>query len=175
MSPTDIPSEDQSNPFAVASPTGIMNALLKLNEAVGKLSASVQMLDDIVKDLRHERTQWVKRDELHEHAQQCPGNPRGTHVRKPPSGQIKTTWWATAQQRLGVVISICTLIGFIGAVWWWSASTWANVQRRLEATEIRQVKRDKEIKTAVKKNLRTVMKAVREIKKPDAGGEGGGT
>jgi len=165
----DMPSinptnEDQSNPFLVASPTGIMNALLKLNETVGRLTQAVTMLDDIVKDLRHERTQWVTRDELHEHAQQCPGNPRGVHIRRPPSGQIRAAWWTALQQRLGVIISICTLVGLLGGAWWWTASTWATVQRQLEATEKKQAKRDKEIKHEVK----TVMKAVEKIQ-PDAG------
>ena len=158
-----MPDEDHSNPFIAASPNGIMNALLKLENTTGKLTGVVEKLEGEYTDLRRENSRFATRDELHEHAQQCPGNIRATRTRRPTSGNVpKLNLWQTAQQRLGVILSVLTLLSIVGGAWWWSVNAASVVQKRLVASEKKQQKRDHEIKAEVRKNLREVLKAIRD-------------
>lgn len=152
--------EDQSQPFAIPLQAATANAILNLTSTTAGLREAVDSLKTEVKDWRERSTRFVDRDELHEHAQQCPGNPRGARTR-PPSGALsKIGFWAMAQQRLGVVVSIFILLGGIGGAFIWSVNAASTVKDRLAVSEQRQRKRDESIRAEVKKNLREVLRAI---------------
>jgi hypothetical protein len=116
-------SREDSLPVHVG--TTLIDAVLELKEQVGELSGKIDGLNSTVGDLHGRVAQTMTRDECaslmagHRHPRPTPEAPM-----PPPEG-----WWKRAQTRLGVIVTIVTLVALLGGAATWMVGAYQTIQR----------------------------------------------
>ena len=131
-----------------------------IRERLARIETLLEKMSEAFGELKQDRLRLVTRDELHDHAHNCP--PRRDH-RKPRStaDSPKPTFWATAQQRLGVTLSALAILAIVGGAWMWTARNWSTMERQLKASKVERRKARREDRA----NLRTLLKKVDKLER----------